>query len=217
MAKKKTFGSVITGILLFIAIVILLIFVAFNILFYKSPIIGISMQPTYNAELPEGESASFYENSNIKDKAYVYRFGKGSVGDIILAQRTTIVDGTESSKLIIKRIVATGGQTVDIKQDSGNYYLYVDGEKQEENYIKDISGMEVCYNTFVAYKSSVGIAEDTPITLEQDEVFILGDNRGHSLDSSSFGPIKTNIIKGKVAFVVRYNENLFSYLWNKIF
>ncbi len=217
MAKKKTAGSIILSIVLFLAIVVLLVFAAFNILFFKSPIIGISMQPTFNAELPEGESTSYYEKSNIKDKAYVYRFSKGKVGDVILVEKTETVGGVSTTKLIIKRLIAISGQTVNIQKDGDNYYLYINGEKKEESYIKDIAGMETCYNTFVAYKSSIGKTADEPITLGENEVFVMGDNRGHSNDSSNFGPVQKSAIKGKVAFVVRYNSNLFSYLWHKIF
>ncbi len=217
MKNKKSAGSIILTIFLCIAIVILAFFAVFNILFFKSPIIGISMQPTFNESLEEDMGTTFYKKSNIKDKAYVYRFGNAKLNDIVLYERTETQGNSTTKKLIIKRVVAVGGQTVDIKSDGYDYYLYVDGEKVEEEYIKDRSRMQTCYNSLLSYKLSVGLTDEDVITLADDEVFVMGDNRGKSNDSSSYGPIKRNSIKGVVAFVVPYNQNLITYTWSKIF
>ena len=213
--SKKTLGQVFSTVMLSIAIFLLVILTAFNIFFYKSPIVGISMQPTFNAELEEGRPTSEYEQSNIKDKAYVYRFGKGKRGDVVMVQ--IVEDG--KSKLLIKRLVAVGGDSVDIKKDnsSNEYYLYINGEKQEEAYIKYQSRMNICFENLKEYKKSHGISEDQSIVLKENEVFVLGDNRGMSNDSSLFGPVDKSQIKGVVAFVVGHKDNLITYLWKKIF
>lgn len=213
--EKKSVWQILTTVVLCITVFLLVVLTAFNIFFYKSPIVGISMQPTFNVDLQEGRPVSEYENSNIKDKAYVYRFGKGKRGDIIMVE--VLEDG--KSKLLIKRLVAVGGDSVDIKQDSGSgeFYLYINGEKQEEDYIKSRSRMGICADSFRAYKNSKGIPESEPLVLKDDEVFVLGDNRGMSNDSSSFGPVHKNSIKGVVAFVVGYKDNLLTYFWKKIF
>ena len=44
---------------------------------------------------------------------------------------------------------------------------------------------------------SGGIAE-TPITLAEDEYFVMGDNRNHSLDSRAFGAVRTEEIRNLV-------------------
>ena len=209
----KKLGKVLLSILVVISIVILLAFTAFNILFYKSPVVGVSMQPTFNIELEEGLSTAEYEASNIKDKAYVYRFGKGKVGDVVLVQRG---EGS-SARLIIKRIIATGGQTVNIQEYEGKYYFYINGERLEENYIKDYTKMVSCYTNFNAYKQTLGLSQDQSITLAEDEIFVMGDNRGNSNDSSVFGPVKTSSVKGVVSFIVRYDQNLIGYLFGLLF
>ena len=56
-----------------------------------------------------------------------------------------------------------------------------------------------------------------PVFVKEGHVFVLGDNRGRSKDSSIFGPVKNSALKGVVAFVVPYDSNLIEYLWNKIF
>ncbi len=212
---KKTPWQIFTTVVLCITVFLLVVLTAFNIFFYKSPIVGVSMQPTFNADLQEGRPTSEYEKSNIKDKAYVYRFGKGKRGDIIMVE--VLEDG--KPKLLIKRLVAMPGDSVDIKQDEtdNEYYLYINGEKQEEEYIKLRSRMSICAESFRAYKNSKGIAESDPLVLGENEVFVLGDNRGMSNDSSSFGPVDKRSIKGVVAFVVGYKDNLITYFWKKIF
>ena len=211
--KKKSVWQILSTVMLCIAIFVLLVLIAFNIFFYKSPIVGISMQPTYNKSLPEGLTTEEYEKSEIKDKAYVYRYGEAKVGDVVMIEIKE--DGKE--KLLIKRLVAQGGDTVDIQEENGTYYLFVNGKKVEEKYVKDYSLMNICYTNFLSYKNSKGIAADEPITLAKNEVFVLGDNRGRSKDSSIFGPVKNSALKGVVAFVVPYDSNLIEYLWNKIF
>lgn len=66
----------------------------------------------------------------------------------------------------IKRIIGLPGETVQVVDG----YTYIDGELLES----DIYGAEVMEES--------GIAEE-PITLGDDEYFVLGDNRNHSSDS----------------------------------
>lgn len=82
----------------------------------------------------------------------------------------------------IKRIIGLPGETVQIDEE-GN--IYINGEILEEHYCDD-----VIENPGLAY---------VPITLGEDEFFVLGDNRNNSSDSRdpSVGPIDRNIIIGK--------------------
>ena len=89
---------------------------------------------------------------------------------------------------LVKRIVAVGGQTVDIDFLTGT--VYVDGEALDEPYIK-----EPTYTTD---------GTTFPLTLAEDEVFIMGDNRNHSTDSRStqLGPVKEGYIQGKAILLL---------------
>ena len=92
------------------------------------------------------------------------------------------------NETLVKRIVAVGGQTLDI--DFYNGAVVVDGEELDEPYIKE--------PTFTAE----GL--EFPLTLKEDEVFVMGDNRNHSSDSrdSRLGPVKTGYLQGKALFLL---------------
>lgn len=106
-------------------------------------------------------------------------------GDVVVVNAYN----AELSDTIVKRIVAVGGQTVDIDLAAG--VVYVDGQPLDEPYTK-----EPTYTTR-------GV--EFPLTLAEDEVFVLGDNRNHSTDSRSsmLGPVKKGYIQGKALLVVQ--------------
>ena len=117
-------------------------------------------------------------------------------GDIIVISRNYRNDfdlklTNEDTTPIIKRVIATEGQTVDIIDG----YVYVDGEKLYEPYAVGVT----------LHDSSVNF----PITVRENCVFVLGDNRGISLDSRSAkmgnygnGQIDERYVVGKAAFRV---------------
>ncbi len=97
-------------------------------------------------------------------------FYKPQRGDIVVISRNTnnsLQEEDPNQLPIIKRVIATEGQTVDI--DFINGVVYVDGEELEEPYTK-------------APTLARGDLE-YPVTVPTDCVFVLGDNRNESLDS----------------------------------
>ena len=107
-------------------------------------------------------------------------------GDVVVINDHT-AQGTLNETLV-KRIVAMGGQTVDI--DFGKGIVYVDGAALDEPYIK-----EPTY-------SDEGMT--FPLTLAEDEVFVMGDNRNHSTDSrdTRLGPVKVGCLQGKALLLL---------------
>lgn len=212
-SPKRKWYDIVISVIIGIAFMFTIAFLIFSIIFVRVDVIGVSMQPTYNSKLQEGLSREQYEDSKYQDKVYVNRFGKAKRGDIIVAKvKEQTSKGVKEVK-VIKRLVALGGDSVDIKLESdGIYYLFVNDKKVEEKYIKNASNMAHCYENFVDYKTSKGLELDKPLKLAEDQIFILGDNRGqYSLDSSTYGPISEKKIVGKVAFSVPYNSNFISY------
>ncbi len=131
--------------------------------------IGDSMEP------------SLYNGQSVLVDKIVYRLISPSKNDIIVF----LPNGNEKSHFYIKRVVATPGDTVQIKD--GN--LYVNGEV-EANDGDEYDKME-----------EAGIAENE-IKLGSGEFFVLGDNRNSSEDSRSanIGVVKTPMIAGKAWF-----------------
>lgn len=90
---------------------------------------------------------------------------------------------------IVKRVIAVGGQTVDIDFTSGS--VYVDGKLLKEDYINEL--------TF----TSEGMK--FPLTVPEGSIFVMGDNRNHSDDSRNdkLGTVDTRYVIGK-AFVLAF-------------
>ena len=110
--------------------------------------------------------------------------GDYEAGDIVIIQRESFRDGEP----IVKRIIATEGQTVDIDFDAG--VVYVDGAALEEDYIRQPTYLEE------------GL--EFPYTVPEGCVFVMGDNRNDSDDSRDpdLGPVDTREIMGQAVFLL---------------
>ena len=139
-------------------------FVIFCLVFRVIGVEGTSMMPT----LHDGDWVAVSGISmNIKK------------GDIVI-----ITQPWERNVPIVKRVVAKGGDTVDIDFALGE--VFVNGEKLNEPYIDE--------PTTLSYDVQF------PLTVPEGKVFVMGDNRGDSLDSrsSKIGCIDERYILGKV-------------------
>ena len=109
-----------------------------------------------------------------------------------------VVTRGNDDESLIKRVIGLPGETVEIKED----LIYVDGKVVEDNYgyyDPDRRGSE-------------GATFSMPeILLDEDEYFVLGDNRLNSIDSHIFGAVKKKEIKGKTNFII-YPFNRFGKL-----
>ena len=90
---------------------------------------------------------------------------------------------------IVKRVIATAGQTVDI--DFDNWVVTVDGVALDEPYVNFEEGYAM-RNYDVEF----------PITVPEGQIFVMGDNRNHSNDSrgSQIGCVDTRFVFGHVLF-----------------
>ena len=153
-------------------IVVLLVFMLVYILCFRMVIVvGGSMYDT----LVNGDRLILISN-------VLYRNPKA--GDIVVASKDSFRDG----ECIVKRVIATEGQEVDIDFTNGN--VYVDGVLQEEDYI---STPTMLYE---------GVS--FPLIVEEGCIFVMGDNRMDSKDSRSteIGLIDCREILGKAVFLL---------------
>ena len=112
-------------------------------------------------------------------------FYKPKAGDVVVFKN---VDDNNEEKALVKRVIATEGQEVNIDFEHG--IVYVDGEPLEEEY-----AAEPIHNKL----DFIG-----PKTVPEGCVFVLGDNRNSSRDSRarSIGMVDERLILGKVYAVV---------------
>lgn len=129
---------------------------------------GVSMAPTLN-----DLDRIIVSNLNANYKS----------GDIVVISQPNV-----TNQNLIKRIIAVGGDTVDIDYNQG--IVYINGKSIDESYI----------NSMTNYEPSD--AYDFPLTIPQGYCFVMGDNRNKSLDSrsQSIGIIDERYIFGKVYF-----------------
>lgn len=122
---------------------------------------------------------------NNADKMIVsHLFYDPKPGDIVVFKK----DEYDPDKALVKRIIATEGQVVNIDFEKG--IVYVDGEPLTEDYT-----LEPTYNKL----DFIG-----PQTVPEGCVFVLGDNRNGSRDSryKLIGMVDSRLILGKVYCVI---------------
>ncbi len=110
----------------------------------------------------------------IEDK-WSYRFHEPQQGDIV------IINGPESEVRLIKRVIGLPGDVISFHDGQ----VYVNDVLLEESYVFG--------KTFPGKLAM-------PLTVPEGEVFVMGDNREHSLDSRDLGPIALSSIEGKAVF-----------------
>lgn len=148
-----------------VAAALVVIFILFTFLFRAVNVVGRSMMPTlYDGDWLLVSNHSEYEH-----------------GDIII-----ITQPNDRNEPLVKRIIAKGGETIDINFDT--HEVKVNGVVLDEPYIKSPTALS--YDV------------EFPYTVPEGCVFAMGDNRNDSLDSRSsrIGPIDERYILGKCIF-----------------
>lgn len=164
--KKRELMEWIVSLIIVIAVAL----IVRNLVFGTIVVKGTSMEPNFI----HGDIALINKLE--------YRFTDPKRGDVIVCGYDDV-----NKESIIKRVVALPGETIEFKENESKYYdVYVDGQKLEENYIKEPT--EFYGEILDPYKVPDGC------------YFVMGDNRQNSTDSrwSSIGAIKKQSIVGKV-------------------
>ena len=98
-------------------------------------------------------------------------------GDIVVV--STKFQENPTVSYYIKRVIGVPGDEITIRGTE----VFINGEQLDEPYIT--KGFE---------------ERDIQVKLNEDEYWIMGDNRDNSIDSRNFGAIKKEYIYGKVIF-----------------
>lgn len=141
-------------------------------------VVGVVLLRTFIVTPIKINGSSMYDTLKGNEICILYKLGKIDRFDII-------VTDYEGERLI-KRVIAMPGETVEVE----NGFIYINDKKIKDEY-------------------GYGETDDfEKVTLEEDEYFVMGDNRKISKDSRLIGPIKENDISG--------TTNLILYPFNKI-
>lgn len=135
-------------------------------------------------EIPSG---SMLNTIQIGDRVFSekisYYLGSPQQGDII-----TFTDPDNADRTLIKRVIAVGGQTVDLKDGD----VYVDGQKLTEPYTDGKKSYPL--------ETVAGVTITYPYTVPAGDLWVMGDNRTNSADSRYFGPISVDSVTGHADF-----------------
>lgn len=141
---------------------------------------GVSMEPNFyeNDLLITNKTVRYLGDTNFGEaRDYDYRRG-----DVIIIHH--------NDEDIIKRIIATEGEEVEIKNNS----VYIDGKRLDEEYVPHTTRTKLPSSNLSTFQ------DGDELTVPEDSYFVLGDNREESKDSryKDVGLIKRDEITGRV-------------------
>lgn len=224
--NQKTWEKeLISNILYSFVFAVLITLIIFWLTFISSEIMETSMQPTLNKH-----------GGNKSDIVYMNKFKK-SIDDV---ENGDIVIVKHNGEWLIKRVIASKGDYINFKQNNnGAYEVYVNGEIIQEDYVKQ-------YNNLSNYNGMVKEDKDgnkiNPLqrlynfgdnhfgdqipdgfeypdyVLEDNEMFIMGDNRLVSIsDSRDNGAFSENDLVGIVKYIKKYEESSLEFYFRLLF
>jgi signal peptidase I len=170
--EKVNWVKELLGMVVYIAFVILVVWLIITFVGQRTEVSGWSMYDT----LEDGD--------NLWVSKLSYHLHEPERFDIVVFP---FEEDEEDSVYFIKRIIGLPGETVQIDEDGT---IYIDGKALDEEY---------GYETIVP--SMIGRASE-PVKLGDDEYFVMGDNRNDSKDSrfEEVGNIKREDLEGKAVF-----------------
>jgi len=129
--------------------------------------------------LVEGESMepTLHTSERLLVNKFIYRFRRPAPGEIVVLQ-----DPAQPKRELIKRVIAVAGETVEVKKG----VVYINGKPMKETY----------KNTMFTVYPDVA-----PVTVPDGKIFVMGDNRGRSLDSRMIGSIPLKKVEGEAFFL----------------
>ena len=137
-------------------------------------------------EIPSGSMEDTISTGDMVFSATIrYYMRSPEYGDIV-----TFKDPEVAGRVLIKRVIATEGQVVDLVDGK----VYVDGVALDEPY----TGYRPSYPL---YRTANGVEVSFPYTVPEDEIWVMGDNRTSSQDSRYFGSVKLSSVTGRAALI----------------
>lgn len=154
-------GKQLIDLLKSVVIAIIAAFLIITFVFETVRVDGYSMMPTLN------------NNDRLIVEKVTYYFRQPEPGDIVVIKYPA-----DPSEKFIKRVVAVGGDTVEIKNNT----LYINGVPKKEDYLLEKT-----------------MADFSKVTVPEGTIFVMGDNRNNSRDSRypDVGFVSLSLVVGK--------------------
>ncbi len=163
------------------AILIVLAIKAWVVNPYRIP--SSSMEPTLHCARPASGCEARWSDRVLANR-FIYRFRDPRRGEIVVFQTPPAArQRCGAGGTFVKRLIGLPGERVELRNERGSSYVYIDGKKLDEPYVqpkrRDTRGAE----TF---------------NVPQGQYFMMGDNRSQSCDSREWGTVPRKNLIGKV-------------------
>jgi signal peptidase I len=137
-------------------------------------------------EVPTGsmERTIMVGDKLLADKISV-NFNPVARGDIVV-----FADKVVPGRVLVKRVIATGGEVVDLRGG----LVYVDGEALFEPYVEGAESQPLAQHF-------ENMSIEYPYTVPEDALWVMGDNRENSADSRYFGVVSRDAVYGRALMV----------------
>ncbi|HEY7730566.1 MAG TPA: signal peptidase I [Gaiellaceae bacterium] len=164
------------------AVAIVLLVKAYVVNPYRIP--SSSMEPTLHcAEPAAGCEAGF--SDRVLANRFIYHLRDPRRGEIVVFETppaARIKCGAGGT--FVKRLVGLPGETIEVRLERGDGYVYINGRKLNEPYVEPAR--------------RVAAVEMAPRKIPEGQYFMMGDNRSQSCDSREWGSVPRENIIGKV-------------------
>lgn len=142
-------------------------------------------------------SPSFEDGQYLIVDEISYRFNPPRRGDVVIFHPPT-----DEKTYYIKRVIGLPNETIQLKDE----HIFVHNQEYPDGFRLNEAN----------YLIQNRITQEGKTTLNNDEYYVIGDNRDNSLDSRRFGPVKAGDIKGKV-FLRAFPFNEFNFFERPIY
>jgi signal peptidase I len=164
------------------AIAIVLLVKAFVVNPYRIP--SSSMEPTLHCAQPASGCEARFSDRVLANR-FLYHLRDPRRGEIVVFQtppQAQVKCGAGGT--FVKRLIGLPGETIEVRLEQGDGYVYVNGRKLAEPY--------------VAKERRGAIEEFGPVKVPENAYFMMGDNRSQSCDSRVWGSVPRENLIGKV-------------------